>query len=297
MKSMRRTILVLTLLILGLSVFCSFVGLLSSSGATPYNFVAITKETVSIYGKGLYALDSVSIVAQGLASDFITLIIAVPVTLIALFYSYRNSFKAELVLTGMLGYFLYTYMSYVFLWNYNVLFIVYVAIMSLSFYGFIIMMTSFDLTSIKDHFIDPLKTKSIIGFQLFVAIMVGMLWLSKLTPSWFNAATPVGLEHYTTLVIQAMDLGFIVPTTIISAILLYQRKPLGYLLSSVILIKGIALLSSITAMAINMMISGVETSIIEIAIFGLLDLFGVYALWRLLVQIKKPSLQNTNNTK
>lgn len=286
---MKKNILVLTLLILSLSIFCSLVGLLTSTGAVSYNFVAITGETVSIYGNGLYAHDSISIVAQGLASDLITLVIAVPVTLVALFYSLRNSFRGELVLTGMLGYFLYTYMSYTFLWNYNVLFIAYVIIMSLSFFGFVMMMTSFDLKSIKNRFVDPFKAKSIIGFQWFVAIMVGMLWLSKLVPSWFNTATPVGLEHYTTLVIQAMDLGFIVPTTMISAVLLYQRKPLGYLLSSIVLIKGIALLSSITAMAINMMISGVETSIIEIAIFGLLDLFGIYALWRLLSQIKKTS--------
>lgn len=284
---MKKNILIITLAILSLSVLSSLVGLLTSTGAVTYDFVAITGETISIYGKGLYAHDSVSVVAQGLASDLITLIFAVPATLIALYYSHRNSFRGELVLTGMLGYFLYTYMSYVFLWNYNVLFIVYVFIMSLSFFGFVIMMTSFDLKAFKDHFVNPLKAKSIIIFQLFVAIMVGLLWLSKLTPSWFNSVAPVGLEHYTTLVIQAMDIGFIVPTAIISAVLLIQRKPLGYLLSSVLIIKGIALLSSIIAMIINMLISGVETTIIEIAIFGILDLFGIYALWRLLSQIKK----------
>lgn len=283
-----KNILGLTLAILGLSAFCSLVGLLTSTGTVSYDFVSITKETVSIYGTGLYAHDSVSMVAQGLASDFITLLVAVPVTLAALFYSHRNSFRGDLILTGMLGYFLYTYMSYTFLWNYNVLFIAYVIIMSLSFFGFVIMMTSCDLKSIKTHFVDPFKAKSIIGFQWFVAIMVGILWLSKIAPSWLNAVTPVGLEHYTTLVIQAMDLGFIVPTAIISAVLLHQRKPLGYLLSSIILIKGIALLSSITAMALNMIMSGIETSVIEIAIFGLLDLFGIYALWQLMSQIRKP---------
>lgn len=292
---MRKKIFIITLAILVLSTFCSLVGLLTSTGAIPYDFVAITGESILIYGNGIYANDSVSIVAQGLASDFITLIVAVPLTLIALHSSKKNSFKGDLVLTGMLGYFLYTYMSYTFLWNYNALFIVYVIIMSLSFFAFLIMMTSFDLKSIKSYFVDPFKAKGIIGFQWFVAIMVGLLWLSKIAPTWFNSVSPAGLEHYTSLVIQAMDLGFVVPTAIISAILLSQRKPLGFLLSSVVLIKGIALLSSITAMVLSMMLAGVTTSIIEIAIFSLLDVFGIYALWRLLSQIKQSDSLKTSN--
>lgn len=292
---MRTKVHIITLIILVLSVFCSLIGLLTSSGAISYDFIAITGEIVSIYGHGIYANDSISIVAQGLASDFITLIIAIPVTVLALYFSQKDSFKGDLVLTGMLGYFLYTYMSYTFLWNYNALFIVYVIIMSLSFFAFLIMMTSFDLKSIKSYFVDPFKAKSIISFQWFVAIMIGMLWLSKITPTWFSTVSPIGLEHYTTLVIQAMDLGFVVPTAIISAILLNQRKPLGYLLSSIVLIKGIALLTSITAMVLSMMLSGIQTSIIEITIFGLLDVFGIYALWCLLSQIKQTDSIKTNS--
>lgn len=285
---MKKSVFPLTLIMLGLSAVSALAGLWTSTGSLNIKFMAITGETVSIYGQGLYAHDSVSIVAQGLASDLITLLLAIPATLIALFYSHRNSFKARLILTGILGYFLYTYTSYAFLWHYNVFFVVYVLIMSLSFFAFVIMMTSFDLPSIQTHFNSPFKAKPIIGFQWFVAVMVGALWISKLIPTWLNPVAPVGLEHYTTLVIQALDLGFIVPTAILSALLLQQRKPLGYLLSSIVMIKGIALLTSITAMSANMLLSGVTTSIIEIAVFGILDLFGVYALWRLLKQIKEP---------
>lgn len=283
---MKTKVHIISLAILFLSVFCSLIGLLTSTGAVSYDFISITGEIVSIYGNGIYANDSVSIVAQGLASDLITLLVAVPITLVALYFSQKNSFKGDLMLTGMLGYFLYTYMSYTFLWNYNVLFIAYVIIMSLSFFAFLIMMTNFDLKSIKSYFMDPFKAKGIISFQWFVAIMIGLLWVSKIAPTWISSLSPLGLEHYTTLVIQAMDLGFVVPTAIISAVLLQQRKPLGYLLSSVVLIKGIALLISITAMIISMMISGVATSIIEITVFGILDIFGIYVLWRLLSQIK-----------
>ncbi len=289
---MKKTILGLSVSVLVLSAVCAVIGLLSSKGAMPYSFLAITGESVSIYGTGLYAHDSVSMVAQGLASDFITLVIAIPVTLVALVYSQKNSFRGALVLSGMLGYFLYTYASYAFLWNYNALFIVYVMIMSLSFFAFVLMMTSFVLKTIKTRFKDPFKPTSILVFEILVSVMVGLLWLSKLAPTWFSAAVPVGLEHYTTLVIQALDLGFIVPTAVLSTVLLIQRKPLGYLLSSIIVIKGIALLTSITAMAINMNLAGVSTSLVEIGIFGTLDLFGLYALVRLISQTQNQTKQS-----
>ena len=289
---MKKKEVVLTLIVLILSGIAALIGLLSSTGAHPFSFTSITGEIVTIYGNGLYQRDSIQIVAQGLASDLITLALAIPVTLIALYFSVKKSFKGSLVLTGMLGYFLYTYTSYVFLWNYNRLFIVYVMIMSLSFFAFVLRMVSFDLSTVKNHFTDRLNIKTIAGFQLFVTVMIGLLWLSKLTPTWFGTLAPFGLEHYTTLVIQALDLGFVLPVAVISAIMLIRRQAMGYLLSSVVLVKDIALLTSITAMSINMMMQGVQTSVVEVGIFFVLDVLGIFVFALLLSQIKKSKTQN-----
>ena len=290
---MNKTITRLTLFILVVSSLCSLIGIITSTGAQSYPFQAITGEIVSIYGTGLYAHDSLSMVAQGLASDWVTLVLAIPLTLWALIKA-SSLFKAKLILVGLLGYFLYTYTSYAFLWNYNPLFIGYVVIMSLSFFALILSLMSFDLSTLCLKFVPNLKTGIIIGFQGFVGLMICLLWLRKLAPTWFSSLPPVGLEHYTTLVIQALDLGLIVPTVILSAWLLHRRSPWGLLLSSIMILKGIALLTSISAMAISMLLSGVQTSWIELAIFGFLDLFGVLALWRLLSQLQ-PSTPSSSN--
>jgi hypothetical protein len=93
-----------------------------------------------------------------------------------------------------------------------------------------------------------------------------VLWLGTIFQSFGKA--PSVLEHYATLVIQAMDLGFIVPTAILSGILLFKNKSIGYLLSSIITLKGATLLLAIIMMIVFMKISGVNVSIAEVILFS-----------------------------
>jgi hypothetical protein len=288
----KKSIIVLVCLIVVLSGIACFAGLLLNNGTGEYEFQSINNEIIKIFGKGLYKYDSVSVVAQGKASDFVTLVFAIPLLIISLILSNKGSFRARLLLSGTLGYFLYTYMSYTFLWMYNPFFIVYVLLMSASFFAFVLSIMSYDIKNIPSMFSEKLPVKFLGGFQFFLAFAIGMLWLSKIAPSIFNRSVPVGLEHYTTLVIQGMDLGLIVPTAILSGILLIRKKPFGYLLSSVIILKGITMLTAITAMIINMVLSGVEINIIEVMIFSTFDLLAIVSMIILLGNISKRGVIN-----
>ena len=265
----------LVIMILLLSAFVSLIGIITSVNPQHTSFTAVTGEVVTIFGTGIYKNDSVSVVAQGIASDMVTLFIAVPATVISLWFSLKNSFRAQLTLTGMIGYFLYTYMSYTFLWTYNPLFIIYTALMSLSLFAFIIALTSFDINDIAIRFSDRFPVRFIRGYLITVSVMIALLWMGKLFPT-FAGAVPAGLEHYTTLVIQGMDLGMVVPAGLISATLLSKRLALGYLLSSVLIVKGIAMLTAISMMIINMLLQGVDVSWIEMIIFFGFTLISFY---------------------
>ena len=83
-----------------------------------------------------------------------------------------------------------------------------------------------------------------------------------------------------------MDLGIVVPAEILSGILLIKRKPFGYLLSPVLIIKGIAMLTCISAMMINMALNSVNMSIGEIVIFPMFSLLAVLCLIILLKNTK-----------
>ena len=282
MKKFNKSINILVLCIIALALVACLFGLFSSGGTGQYDFKSINNETVKIYGEGIYKNDSISGVAQGKASDFVTLVMGIPLLMVSLYFTNKGSFRGKLILTGTLGYFLYTYMSYTFLWTYNPLFIVYVAIMSASLYAFILSFMSFEIEKVPAMFNEKLPTKFLGGFQLFVGFAIGMLWLGKIAPSIFKGAIPLGLEHYTTLVIQGMDLGIIVPAAFLSGILIIKRKPFGYLLSSVIIIKGVTMLTCISAMIINMALMGADISLTEILVFPTLNLFAVICLILLL---------------
>lgn len=274
----EKTVSFLVLCVVILSLAASAIGIFSGQGSGEYEYESIRGEAVRIYGSGLYKHDSVSVVAQGKAQDIITVVLGIPLLIISLILSRRGSLKGRLLLAGTLGYFLYTYMSYVFLWMYNPLFLVYVILMSASFFSFVLTLMSFDLEDLTSRFSKRLPVRLLGGFQIFFSVALAMLWLGRIIPPLINGTVPLGLEHYTTLVIQGMDLGFIVPAAFVSGVLLINRKPFGYLLSSVIIIKGITMGTALTAMIIGQALAGVKMSLAEIVMFPVINLVIVYFL-------------------
>lgn len=283
----KKTVSLLVFCIVILSLIASLIGIFSSKSSDQNEFKSIYGETIELYGKGLYHHDSVSVVSQGIAQDIVTVLLAIPLLLISLYLSRKGLMKGKLLLAGTLGYFLYTYISYVFLWMYNPFFILYVTIMSASFFAFTLTMMSFDIENLSSYFDKRLPVKFIGGFQIFFSIVIGMLWLGRIVPSLMNGTPPIGLEHYNTLVIQGLDLGFIVPLAFLSGVLIIKRKPFGYLLSSVIIMKGITLGTAITAMIIGMAYAGVPISFVEILMFPSISLIIVYCLILILKNIKE----------
>lgn len=278
----KKTITILVIIITILALFAAFIGVFSNDAGTNKEFVSMYGETIELYGKGLYKNDSIAVVAQGIAQDIVTVIMAVPLLLISLYQYLKDSFKGKLLLTGTLGYFLYTYISYVFLWMYNSLFLIYVVIMSLSFFAFLLCMMSFDIEKLTQRFKKYMPVKFLGGFQIFFGISIGLLWFGRIIPSLKTGTVPSGLDHYTTLVIQAMDLGFILPISILSGILLIKRRPYGYLLSSVIIMKGLTMSTALTAMVIGQWINGVKISFAEIAMFPIVNLIIIFCMFLIL---------------
>lgn len=257
--------------IIGIALIVTIYGVFSSKIVFENRtFKTIDGETVALYGKGLYYKDSVSGASQAKAQDIVTLVVGIPFLAISLLLSNKNSLRGKFLLTGTVGYFLYTYTSYSFLTMYNKFFLLYVALMSLSFFCFIINITSNELKELEKHFRQEFPKKYIGISTIIIGIFIGILWLGTILPSIGKATAE--LEHYTTLVIQAMDLGLIVPVAILSGILLLRNKSLGYLLSTVIIIKGVTLLLAIVMMIILMKISGVNVSIVEIILFPILTI-------------------------
>lgn len=286
----KKTISLLVICIVILSLVTSLIGIFSNQSSEKNEFKSLYGETIKLYGKGIYQNDSISMVAQGKAQDIVTVFLGIPLLMISLYLSRKGLIKGRLLLAGTLGYFLYTYISYVFLWMYNPLFLVYIILMSASFFSFTLTMMSFDLENLSLYFDKKLPVKFIGGFQIFFGTILLILWLGRILPTLINGIPPIGLEHYTTFVIQGMDLGFIVPAAFLSGVLILKRKPFGYLLSSVIIMKGITMGTAITAMIIGMVYAGVQISFVEIVMFPVISLVIIYCLILILRNINEKGI-------
>ena len=242
-----------------LALFAAGMGLFYQTPGQPYEYTNHRGETVMINGHGLYKYDSVSSVAQMQANDLVTLVAGLPLLALASWLAFRGSLRGRLLLTGTLGFFLYTYMSMAMLAAFNALFLVYVALFSLSLIAFILSMMSFDLQVLPAHFSPRLPRAWIAGLMFLVAAFLSLAWIERVVSPFLQDRIPV-LENTTTFVIQAMDLGLILPLAVVSGSLLLKRSPWGYLLASVTLLKGVTLGLAVSVMGVNMARLGVPES-------------------------------------
>ncbi len=243
-----------------LGVFAASMGLFYQTSGEPHAFTSHRGEEVMINGNGLYFYDTVSSAAQQQGNDIVTLVVGVPLLFVSAWLAFRGSLRGQLLLTGILGFFLYTYMSMCMLTSFNALFLVYVALFALSLYAFILCMMSFDLATPPQHFSERLPRGWIAGLLFVIGGFLSLAWLGKVVSPLIQNLTPA-LENTTTFVIQAMDLGLIVPLAVLAGILLLRRSAWGYLLASVFVMKAIALGLAVSAMCINMTLAGTPDSL------------------------------------
>ncbi|TDW25096.1 hypothetical protein EDD63_10637 [Breznakia blatticola] len=283
---MNKTLKYLVFAIVVLTILATGIGLLSNTVYEQTNMTSVNGATISLYGKGIYHNDSISIAAQAKGQDLTTLLIAIPSLIAATYYTYKKSIAAKLVLAGVLAYFLYSYISYVFLAQYNPLFIVYIALMGLSFFAFTICITSLDSNKIKQIMPSSFPRKKLAVFLIFFSIMMMFRSLSIIIPTITSNIIPVELEHYTSLVIQAMDLSILLPSALLGGILLYKDKPLGYVISIVIIIKFTPLGVAILAMLAFMANAGAVVKLSEVILFSIIGITLIFVLLVVLKNLK-----------
>ncbi|HRJ40302.1 MAG TPA: hypothetical protein PL105_00405 [Caldilineaceae bacterium] len=248
-----------------LALIAALAGLWPGEGS-PYSLTNFRGEAVTINARGLYYWDTVSAAAQMQANDLVTLLLGVPLLLIALRLTGRGSLRGRLVLAGTLGFVLYTYITMCFGAAYNRLFLVYVALFGLSLYAFVLNLLAVDLARLPAHFSPNLPRRGIVGLLFGVGGFLLLAWLGRIAATW-SSAQPPALENVTSLFIQAMDLAVIVPLCFVAGWLLLRGAAWGYLLASLALFKFLTLGLAVSLMGLNMLRVGVAVSPVELGVF------------------------------
>ena len=281
MKSVY-TIQFLVLVIVVTAAIATLAAIFSHDGSGPYTYNSIRGHQVKIYGEGLYKDMSAEVAPQGLAQDHVTLLIGIPLLIISFVKARKGSLKGRFLLAGTFGYFLVTYLFYLVMGMYSHMYLAYVVLLSASFFAFYLTMQSFRLSNLPQSFGEKTPTGLAGVFLIFNCIAIGLLWLSIIVPPLLDGTiVPRQTEHYTTLIVQGLDLALLLPAGFIAGVLFIRKKPSGYLFAPVYMVFLSLLMTALTAKLIAMAHLGANVipAIFIIPVFNLVAvIFSVLVL-------------------
>jgi hypothetical protein len=215
-----------------------------------------------IFLKSIYARETPSWAVQAIGQDIVNLV-AVVALFIAAYFVNNGSVKAFLVWRGVLLYLLYAYIIYAFDVHFNGLFLVYVAIVGLSFYALVGSVMHMHLDSLQASFSATTPARLVSVFLLVLGIVFCLLWLREEIPALVTGKIPpsVTQANLPTNPVHILDLGFYLPAMLLTALVLWRRKLLGYLLAGALLVFSILTGTAILVIFLVMSSKGIPTSV------------------------------------
>lgn len=194
--------------------------------------VLLITASAGLFGTGIYdPFSPAKYVQESRAQDLITLVLGVPLTLLALWAMRKGKQWSFPLWTGVLSYELYVYAIYAIGGVYNTLFLGYVAAASLSIYTIIGLLSSMDKAWFQAAVSQSMPRRWIGGFFLVITIVFAAIWIGQVISSISSGIIDSG--H----LIFVFDLMIVLPAFAITAFKLFQKKPIGDLLAGMLLIK------------------------------------------------------------
>lgn len=198
--------------------------------------VSITS-ILGILNPTTYAQETSNWALQAVGQDSANLVVVV-VLLFSTYFLAKNSLKAYLVWLGCYIYLFYAFVIYAFFIHFNYLFLIYVAILGLSVYIPVGSIFCINFSSLSQAFTNKIAVKPASILLMSIGILFGLLWLSEIIPSLFSKEVPQSLVETALFVnpVYVLDLGLILPAMMITSILVWRRKLLGYVLTVPLLV-------------------------------------------------------------
>jgi hypothetical protein len=235
----------------------------------PIAFLAAIAAGVGFFIADLYR-DAPVNAAQAVGQDLITLVVALPVLVVSAILALRGSRRAHLVWLGALGYLVYTYLMYAQAIQFNPLFLVYVALLGLSLYALIGGLATTDFAEIKARFSRGTPVKAVSIFLAVVAVLFYFIWLSEDIPALLAGEVPQGVidGEAPTDIVHVLDMAWILPANVLTAIWLWRRRALGYALAGTLLSFLSLLVLAIMSMIVFEVLYVQVAALVPVAIFG-----------------------------
>jgi hypothetical protein len=169
--------------------------------------------------------DAPAMTDQARGADLATLLVAVPLLVVATWRARAGSPVARVTVAGALAYLIYTYTIFAFQVVFNALTPIYIAILGAAGWALAIGLPDL-LATVTDRSSEPrLPRRTTAGFLAFIAVAFAGMWLGQIGQAIANGGPPEAVVdlNLPTSGVYALDLAFVLPVFAIASVLLARR--------------------------------------------------------------------------
>jgi hypothetical protein len=202
-----------------------------------------TSSAVGLFVSDLYR-DPASVAAMLRGYDLTALVIIAPLLALTLLPALRRSARARLLWAGALAYSVYHSAIYVFGTEFNDIFLIHVAVFSLSVFALGLALANMEVAAIARRFADRTPARFVGGILLFLAVILAVFWAlpsirfaftGELPQEGSKLIVPIAITHLG----WVLDLSLLVPAYVLAGVLLWRRAAWGYALGTIVLVGGL----------------------------------------------------------
>ena len=223
--------------------------------------------------------------AMWFGNDSVTLVVAAPLLVIALLMARRGSVQALLLWLGLVGYGVYNYAYYLLGAALNAFFLLYVVAFVLSAVTLIVALSRLDVSHVAASFLETTPVRVIGGYLAFVGFGLASVWVT-IWGAYAFAGQPTPVEPEAFKLVAALDISLMVTGLTCGGVLLWRRKPSGYVVAAIASIQASLYLLVLSVNSTVGIHRGFATAPGEVPIWGTLAAFTTAVTLLLLTNIR-----------
>jgi hypothetical protein len=170
--------------------------------------------------------------------DLTTLAVAVPVLIGSLLLARRGSHAAEAVWLGVLAYAVYNYGYFAFGATFNDIFVLHIALLSLSIITLVLAVVNVDFEAIAARFRAIQGTRWVAGFLAVVGAGLGAIWVFLAIRFAITGELLADVPTDGIHLVFAIDTSLLVPALVMAGVLLWRRTTGGFVFAPTMVVMG-----------------------------------------------------------
>lgn len=216
-------------------------GLLLGGGPGRHLATTARGAEITLYGEGLYSADTLLVGAGNRGQDVVILAFEIAALLTALVWHHRGRIVGTVALGGVLSFFTYYYVSMTFAAAQNPMFPLYVLALTASVGALVRVLIAAVPRAADLPLFERPGRRALVAYLSAVALALTAAWLPGMVAVSLDGGVEEHVGPYTSAVTEALDLGFVVPVVVLAAVQLQRGRPLGRLLTLLMLVLNVCI--------------------------------------------------------